>query len=68
MLHIIRNARTIRGELDGSEQCSAAGITARGTAPVLQLCRLLVRAGVNPARPLHVTAAASSASPSAVLP
>src|SRR5215469_15190759 len=41
-----------RAELIGSA-CSALGITARGTTPVLALCRLLVEAGHDPATPLE---------------
>ena len=44
----------IRGELIGSDRCSALGITAKGHAPVLALCRLLIEAGHHPARPLEV--------------
>jgi hypothetical protein len=46
-------SQQIRAELHGSDTCTAEGITARGHAPVLALCRLLVDAGVNPRRPLH---------------
>ena len=38
----------IRAELIGSSRCSAAGMTAIGTAPVLALCRQLVVAGMPP--------------------
>jgi hypothetical protein len=34
--------------------CTAAGIGARGAAPALALCRLLIQAGQNPKTPLHV--------------
>ena len=47
-------ARPIRAELLGSSQCTAAGITVRGNAPVLALCRRLVAAGHDPATPLRV--------------
>jgi hypothetical protein len=43
----------IRAELIGSDRCSAIGIVARSTAPVLALCRLLVEAGHDPATPLE---------------
>jgi hypothetical protein len=43
----------IRAELIGSDCCSALGMTARSTAPVLALCRALVTAGQDPNRPLH---------------
>src|SRR5215831_11766633 len=42
----------IRAELIGSNSCSALGITARGHAPVLALCQLLIEAGHDPNRPL----------------
>jgi len=38
---------TIRAELIGSDCCSALGITARSSAPVLALCRELVAAGFD---------------------
>jgi hypothetical protein len=44
----------IRGELVGSATCHAAGLTARGAAPVLSLCRALIEAGHDPATPLEV--------------
>src|SRR5215467_3726621 len=43
----------INATLAGSGCCEALGITARGRAPVLDLCRALVAAGHNPRRPLH---------------
>jgi hypothetical protein len=49
--HPIQTA--IRAELIGSDCCSALGMTARSTAPVLALCRALVTAGKDPNRPLH---------------
>jgi len=42
----------IRAELIGSNACNALGITARGHAPVLALCQLLIEAGHDPNRPL----------------
>src|SRR5215472_1924844 len=42
----------IRAEI-GSDCCSALGIVAHSTAPVLALCRLLVEAGHDPATPLE---------------
>jgi hypothetical protein len=39
----------IRGELIGSDQCTAAGITVRSPSPVLALCRKLIEAGHDPA-------------------
>src|SRR5262245_21482830 len=44
--------QAIRAELIGSNSCSALGITARGHAPVLALCQLLIEAGHDPNRPL----------------
>ena len=43
----------IRATLVGPSHCEALGITARGHAPVLDLCRALVAAGHDPRRPLH---------------
>jgi hypothetical protein len=40
-------------ELIGDDTCTAEGITARCTAPVLDLCRKLVAAGFDPATPLE---------------
>jgi hypothetical protein len=45
--------QAIRAELRGSTETMALGITARGAAPVLDLCRRLVTAGSDPNRPLH---------------
>jgi hypothetical protein len=44
----------IRATLVGSDCCEALGVTARGSAPVLALCRVLVAAGHDPRRSLHV--------------
>jgi hypothetical protein len=44
----------LRAELGGSTVCTAAGITARGAAPVLALCRQLLAAGLNPDQALEV--------------
>jgi hypothetical protein len=46
-------ARVIRAELTGNDTCSWLGITARSRAPVLELCRKLIKAGVDPATTLH---------------
>jgi hypothetical protein len=43
----------IRATLVGSDRCAADGISARGYAPVLDLCRELVAAGFNPASALE---------------
>ena len=47
-------AALIRAELIGSDCCSALGIAAYCSAPVLALCRKLVEAGNNSATPLEV--------------
>jgi hypothetical protein len=44
----------IRALLIGSIRCDAAGFTARGRAPVTELCRVLLDAGQDPGRPLDV--------------
>ena len=44
----------LRGELTGSDRCTAAGITATGPAPVLALCRTLLDAGFDPDQPLEI--------------
>jgi hypothetical protein len=46
-------APAVSAELIGSETAVATGITARGPSPVLELCRLLVAADIDPGRPLH---------------
>jgi hypothetical protein len=46
--------RAVRAELAGSDRCRAEGLASRGAAPVLALCRALVRAGHDPATPLEV--------------
>ena len=43
----------IRASLIGSNRCDADGFTARGCAPVTKLCRVLLKAGYDPGRPLH---------------
>jgi hypothetical protein len=47
------DASVIEAELLGSNTCRARGITTRGNAPVLALCRALLGAGYDPSRPLH---------------
>jgi hypothetical protein len=50
----MRNSRkTLRAELIGSDKCTAAGITARATSPVLAMCRRLIAAGYDPDAALH---------------
>jgi hypothetical protein len=52
--HVGLNAQIpIHATLKGSNCCQGQGITARGCAPVLDLCRALVKAGHDPRRPLH---------------
>ena len=46
-------APTIRAELAWSDHAKALGILARGSSPVLNLCRKLVDAGCDPASPLE---------------
>jgi len=43
----------MRAELIGCDTCVALDITVRAYAPVMELCRRLVQAGEDPARPLH---------------
>jgi hypothetical protein len=43
-----RRADAIRADLIGDTTAIAAGITARGRAPVLALCRMLIEAGHDP--------------------
>jgi len=50
----VENTQAVCAELIGSDRCSALGMTAHGTTPVLGLCRLLVEAGLDPATPLDV--------------
>jgi hypothetical protein len=44
----------IEAELLGSNECRYRGVTTRGQAPVLAMCRALLGAGFDPRRPLHV--------------
>ena len=46
--------RKIRAELIGSDECTAAGLTISGGAPVLALCRQLIADGHDPGLPLEV--------------
>jgi hypothetical protein len=52
-----RNKQTagdlIVAQLIRSDACTALGISVRGVAPVLELCRQLIAAGHDPATPLH---------------
>lgn len=47
------NTQAIRAELWGSDRCRALGIAVRAPSPILKMCRRLLAAGVDPARPLH---------------
>jgi len=49
----VRQQDCIRAEIFGSATCQAAGLTARGAAPVLSLCRALIEAGHDPTTPLE---------------
>jgi hypothetical protein len=49
----LKNQQAIRAEM-GSDCCSVLGMTARGTTPVLALCRLLIETGHDPTTPLEV--------------
>jgi len=46
--------QAIRADLAGTNTCTGAGITARGTTPVLALCRQLLAAGLDPDRAMEV--------------
>src|SRR5215468_10575009 len=48
-----KNTQAVCAELIGSDRCSALGITERGPAPTLALCRRLIEAGHDPATPLE---------------
>ena len=43
----------IRATLTGPDTCTALGLTATGSSPVLSLCRQLLAKGVDPNRPLE---------------
>src|SRR5262249_54124822 len=47
-------ADPIEVELFGSDECRYRGITTRGQAPALAMCRALLGSGFDPHRPLHV--------------
>jgi hypothetical protein len=46
-------AQALRATIIGSNQATANGVTVRGHAPVLALCRALIEAGVDPSTPLE---------------
>jgi hypothetical protein len=48
----VQGQAAVRADLIGSDRRAAEGLTARGSAPVLGLCRRLLAAGVDPGRPL----------------
>jgi hypothetical protein len=43
-----QTTQPVRAELSGSDTCTALGITAIGTSPVLKLCRQLLANGLDP--------------------
>jgi hypothetical protein len=43
----------IVAQITGSNRCDTEGLTATGHAPVLGMCRKLLEAGSDPARPLE---------------
>ena len=43
----------IRADIIGDDRCTALGIEARAAAPTLALCRKLIAAGIDSARPLE---------------
>ena len=45
--------QAIPAELIGSDLCAAAGYVARGTTPILAMCRRLIEADYDPTTPLH---------------
>ena len=45
---------TARADLTGAEICTSMGLTARGSTPILALCRELLAAGVDPDQALEV--------------
>jgi hypothetical protein len=47
-----RKSAIVRAEIVGPDQCSAEGVTAISSSPVIALCRKLVAAGHDPASPL----------------
>ena len=47
------SATAIVAQITGSNRCDAEGLTVTGHAPVLAMCRRLIEAGYDPARPLH---------------
>jgi hypothetical protein len=51
--HCAAAAGGIVAQLSDSDTCTALGLTAQSSSPILQLCRQLVAAGHDPALPLH---------------
>jgi hypothetical protein len=49
----ISSKQDVRAELARDDTCTALGIIAHANAPVLALCRRLIEAGHDPARPLE---------------
>jgi hypothetical protein len=48
------SVQALHAELSGSNTCTALGIAARGSTPVLILCRQLLAAGLDPDRAMEV--------------
>jgi hypothetical protein len=50
---MIGMSEIIRAEIIGTNIAIACDITSNGRTPILRLCRALLKAGHNPASPLH---------------
>lgn len=48
------NDLIVRAELTGDDTCTAIGIMAKSSSPVLALCRKLIAAGHDPLTPMDV--------------
>jgi hypothetical protein len=48
------SSQVIIATLTGSDECSALGITAGASSPVIELCKMLIEAGHDPRTSLHV--------------
>jgi hypothetical protein len=51
--NVAAQVRFIVAEIDGDDRCVVEGIAVVAAAPVLVICRKLIEAGRDPARPLH---------------
>jgi hypothetical protein len=47
------NLQPIHAELNGGDICTALGLVAQSSSPLIALCRALIRAGHDPSSPLH---------------